>query len=103
MMFWMQDGIVKQVPFRFKLSKGRQTHVFQPHLLPEDRAGATDFKHSEVGALFAKSLNSVPLTYGKIVWEVEVDKMPPATLRPIKPKYWLLKKVAMEPGQVLRL
>ena len=57
-------------------------------------------RHTELGAhFFGKSEAPVlPSIHAGLVWELELDKIPPPSLNVLKPKFWLLKKVSLEKG-----
>ena len=63
-------------------------------------------KHAEIGCLMAAPLIETFLGEGsvcQILWEVELDCRPPATIRPLKPKLWLCNKVAMEANKAYKV
>lgn len=97
--------------FRFKLVAGEKIHVFRPTLIPPDSAKMRDgahlkLKHAEIGAFMAAPFIERVLGEGsacQILWEVELDCNPPATIRALKPKLWLCNKVAMEEGKAYKV
>ena len=57
-------------------------------------------RHTELGAhFFGKSeVPVLPSIHAGLVWELELDKIPPPSLNVLKPKFWLLKKVSLGKG-----
>jgi hypothetical protein len=50
------------------------------------------------GALFVSQLTKLPYEKARLVWECELDTAPPATIRPRKPKMWLVAKAKLQKG-----
>lgn len=90
--------------FRFNVIPNVEAHVFKPDDIPATDAKMKDgghmkLKHGEIGALLDAASCTTLLSQGgpvAVLWEVEVDTNPPATIRLLKPKLWLLRPVACE-------
>ena len=94
------------LPFRFTIGQNRQTYVYRPNTISDERVVALpnrELRGVEIGAIFSGDLSGLPSKYGRLLWEVEIDRMPPATIRPIKPKFWLVRNIQLPHGMVQKL
>ena len=58
---------------------------------------AADFvKRGALGAIWVGKLDKVPSSHCKVKWEVEFQRTPPASVRPLKPKVWLMHPVTLD-------
>lgn len=87
--------------FRFTVQPQGHILTFQPNTLAADRA-PTQLQHAEIGAgidlvkanqLFFPSADD---GMARVLWEVEICVNPPAQVKPIKPKVWLLGNMEMK-------
>ena len=80
---------------RLELHLGQQALAFAPDRLPDETLAGTTLKRAMASALFTdfKALGS---DVAKILWEVAVSHDPPACIKPLKPKLWLVNKLEME-------
>ena len=46
---------------------------------------------------------ALPTEHAGLVWEVELDTVPPPSFNVLKPKLWLLKQVVLEKGMFYAL
>jgi hypothetical protein len=102
------SGAVSVVSFRYDMAPGTQSIYFTPTALAADRlsdTGPAALKHLEAGALFTmlSQLGALPARYAKLVWEVQLDSTPPPTAQVLKPKLWVLRTLALQPGLAYRL
>ena len=93
--------------FRYSLTANDQVNCFFPRELTEATMNQTDkISSTQFGALYSQqglSLDQVPTRVGAIIWEAEVRREVPYTLRPVKPKFWLLGRFALEDGLAYRV
>ena len=64
--------------------------------LPATRAG-------EFGAVLLASGAAVPTGAVRVVWEMALDRVPPATLTFSKPKAWLVQRMRVHKGKCYKL
>ena len=85
-----------------QLHLGQQALAFAPDRLSDDTLAGTTLKRAMAGALFTdfKALGS---DVAKIVWEIAVSHDPPACIKPLKPKLWLINKVQMELDSIYKV
>ncbi|CAK0798576.1 unnamed protein product [Prorocentrum cordatum] len=83
----LEEGVQKTMPFRYKLELSGDTHGYVPESLKAD-ADMTSLSVAEVGSTFKGKFDKLPTWPALLAWEVEIDKTPPATVRPLKPKLW---------------
>ena len=55
---------------------------------------------TEASAIFKHANYKTQKAHARILWEVNVDTNPPATIRPAKPKLWLLKRIELNTNKV---
>ena len=55
------------------------------------------------GAVFLGKFSKLPSKVAKIVGEMELYLKPPAMLRPMKPKLWLVRHTELKAGKFYRL
>ena len=60
-------------------------------------------KHPQLGAAFAGNYSKLPSTHAAVTWEVDYVWRVPARVRPLKPKFYLLRKVTLKRGLAYRL
>ena len=89
---------------RLKLRLGNHALAFGPDKLSDADLAGTTLKRAQAGALFGNvaKLESVTGQAG-VVWEVLLSYDPPATVKPVKPKFWLLGCVSMEPEKIYKV
>lgn len=63
--------------------------AFAPDRLPDNELAGSALKRAACGALFS-DFKLLECPNAAIVWEVTVDHAPPACIKAVKPKYWLL-------------
>ncbi len=79
---------------RFSVVPSAQTYSFQPTAVEKGL-----LKSQELGASFKGAEGaSLCMEHAKLVWELEFDKIPPASLNLLKPKFWLLDPTNMRRG-----
>jgi hypothetical protein len=71
---------------------------FVPNALPEAVAAETNIKRASMGAVFLNKMDQLPTVASQIVWEVALALEPPAKVRPVKPKMYLMGKLDLMPG-----
>ena len=58
-------------------------------------------RHTEIGGVLfprTEGMVALPTEHAGVVWEVELDTVPPPSFNVLKPKLWLLKQVVLEKG-----
>ena len=78
---------------------------FVPDKLDDGTAASTVLKRSTFGAVFMDGqFGKLPKTHDfSVVWEGQMNCDPPATVRALKPKYWLKGQIRMKADHVYRL
>jgi hypothetical protein len=92
-----------QAHWRFDILPCAQIHVFKPDLLKPDNVKLKDgahmrLKHGELGAMFFDKIEVDATSCLRILWEVEIDVNPPAAVRAVKPKCWIVKQLTVKSG-----
>ena len=93
----LQEGVQKTLPFRYNVSLNTDTHAFVPEE-PADDADKMNLAPPVFGAVFKKKFEELPKWPTTLVWEVELDLTPPATIRPLKPKLWFTAAFELLPA-----
>ena len=93
--------------FRFNVAPAKDgaTRAFKPDALETDTNAHLAMKHASFATVLlglVKDQPPSPANVG-IVWEVKLDKSPPATLMPIKPKLFLLSAFTADSSKAYRL
>ena len=103
----IQEGQTTIQPFRFDIEPDKVVHSFYPEALAEQmRISDTDwqtFQRTQVGAAYIGDFGSLPNITGSFLWEVEIDIAPPATIKALKPKLWLLGEATLAAGSVYQI
>jgi len=95
--------VSKDTAFRFVLTpadRADRINAFIPRALPEQEPYKCSYV--QVGALLKQrgvGFDKLPSVCAGIVWEIEVKSEVPRTLKPLKPKFWLLGKFVLEAGK----
>lgn len=71
---------------------------FVPNTLPEAMMAETNIKRASLGAVFLSKMDQLPTVASQIVWEVVLALEPPAKVRPVKPKMYLMGQLDLMPG-----
>ncbi len=67
-----------------------------PDDLDDQTASATVVKRGQLGAVFNHKRDKLPKVNCAIIWEVSMDLNPPASVKPLKPKFWLVGQLQMK-------
>ena len=71
---------------------------YTPDPLPEHPNPVRNMRHTEIGALLVELGAALPSTSAGLVWEVQLDRLPPPSINVLKPKIWLLKQMNLVKG-----
>lgn len=94
-----EQGIAKEVFSRYTITQGTSTAKFFPARLTDAVAAEQVQKRGVAGAVFINRFQEFSRAPAlKLLWEVELAAGPPALLKPLKPKVWLLGVAHMMPG-----
>ena len=92
----MVEGREQQAFYRFGVAQENQGAALYPRMLTDDEMAADMVKSGALGAVWAGKYNNMPSAYTKVLWDVEFKRTPPAALRPVKPKMWLMCSTRLE-------
>ena len=98
-----KHGEPKDVFCRYEVTLGDKTASFCPKKLTDAQMADGTLKRAALGAVFLGKLSKLPNKVVKTVWEMELSLKPPAMLRPIKPKLWLVRHTELKAGKFYRL
>ena len=87
---------------RLKLRLGNHALGFGPDKLSDADLAGTTLKRAQAGAFF-ENVSKLECNHAGVIWEVQLSFDPPATVKPVKPKYWLLGSLTMEPEKIYKL
>ena len=90
--------------FRFQIAPKNEVHIFVPDALA-DGLEPSAIKPGQLGARLSQSLRRRLYDAGgplEVIWEVELECNPPAMIRPIKPKLWLMGKLSIAAAMAYR-
>ena len=76
---------------------------FIPDNLSDANLAEVAKKRASIGAVFNGHWNKLPTGNAGILWEVDVDLNPPAKMKPLKPKLWLLGKQTLKVGLIYKV
>jgi hypothetical protein len=99
---------IENAHFRFAVAPAADgaTRAFKPdELAMADTNAHLAMKHGSFGSVLlglVKGQPPNPSTVG-VVWEIKLEKSPPATLMPVKPKLFLLSAFAADSSKAYRL
>jgi hypothetical protein len=88
----------QEMRLRYNLALTEKTTAFVPKALSDHDVALVEQKHAQLGALFVDRLGKLPRSKCGILWDVEYSPAPTSTIRPIKPKLWLVGKATLQPG-----
>ena len=78
--------------------------IYTPQALSDSQLAGGVLKRAAAGAAFLGRLSKLTsLKSTKMVWDSVLKSEPPATLRPTKPKFYLMKSITLEPGLFYQL
>lgn len=99
-MFQMISGVQAEIFCRSNVAPAEKSVVFVPAALSDSCLASGIAKRGQLGAAFAGHLDV--LGEG-VVWEAALNMAPPASLNPVKPKFWLQGSLDMVHGVYYRL
>jgi hypothetical protein len=81
-----------------------KTCAYVPDKLTDDEMAQNTLKRAIFGAAFLDHMDKLPKndSFG-VIWEVQTCLDPPAHMRVIKPKFWLLGAVRMKANMAYKL
>jgi len=88
----------KEGRLRYEVVLKAKTCAFTPTTLDAD-VDRLDMKRAVFGAGFSGSLDKLPNTHTKVLWDCELQEAAPAMYRPVKPKMWLTCKTTLQPNK----
>ena len=99
-----QGGGEKKAVFgRFKVTKSQECVFFAPTALTDNQIVEPMIKRAMLGAVFLEHMSKLPKEHGRVLWEVDVSSVPPAKIRPLKPKMWLVVNAVIKKGLYYQL
>lgn len=106
-----EDGESVQMPFRFDMEEQAETWGFLPDPLDPvklagplaDAQGKASFRLQEIGAAWSGDYSPLATAGTSVLWEVSLDREPPATIRPIKPKVWVTRPLCLKRQAIYKL
>lgn len=100
----MAEGSEVEMFCRNNLTICAKTMAFFPDSLDDQTMAQTQLKRATFGAIFNGHRDSLPQSaeYG-VIWEVTLDKNPPAQIKALKPKFWLKGKLPMKADHVYKI
>ena len=100
----MAEGSEVEMFCRNNLTICAKTMAFFPDSLDDQTMAQTQLKRATFGAIFNGHRVSLPQSaeYG-VIWEVTLDKNPPAQIKALKPKFWLKGKLPMKADHVYKI
>lgn len=94
----MVESCEQQVFHRYAVCKQDNGTAFYPKALTDAEISADTLKRGALGAAWLGKLDALPSMHTKVLWDTEFKKTPPASLRPVKPKMWLMCKTELQAG-----
>ena len=98
-----ENGVVRDVAARYKVTCDAQTVALIPKELREDMLSAEYIKRAALGACMLGKFDKLPRKHAQVVWEVQKVLTPPAHSKPIKPKVWLMNNLHLKAGIYYKL
>ena len=84
---------------RYTLAPGTTEIVaFMPARLPDSQISGSTAKHACLGAMLLGNFGSLPTTSAAVLWDVNLSLEPPASVKPLKPKLWLMGRLQLLAG-----
>ena len=79
---------------------------YQPDAIEQQPDTTNPLRHMDIGGVLfprTEDMAALPTEHAGVVWEVELDTVPPPSFNVLKPKLWLLKQVVLEKGMFYAL
>ena len=93
------QGVEKEAFVRYNLAPDPMKMVsFTPVRLTDSQIAETTSKRASLGAMLLGHFGSLPTTSAAVLWDVELSLEPPARVKPLKPKLWLMGRLQMQAG-----
>ncbi|CAK8994004.1 unnamed protein product [Durusdinium trenchii] len=93
----------RPLAYRYDISPMNSVNAYKPKELPSD-CNRLGMRSVQLGACFHSKYSQLRGSQlCGLVWEVKVDDSVPATLKPIKPKFYLLGSVSIKDGHAIKL
>lgn len=93
------DGLSEVARMRYNVKVLSKSTVFHPTALNDQALLKTEHKHAEFGLCWHGCFEKLPTSHCKIVWDCCISEAPPAVIKPVKPKLWLVKTLTLQPGK----
>lgn len=87
---------------RLLLKEGQSSLAFVPDRLSDGDMAASQLKRGLAGGIFS-DVSQLQTSCAEIAWEVTASYDPPAAIKPIKPKFWLLGNVEIKMDTVYKV
>ena len=98
------QGHKKEAYCRATVSPNASTVIFVPKPLSGEESAATQLKRAAFGASLLGHLKTLEgCEHGEVIWDCALVKDPPAMIRPLRPRFWLLCEVELEVGKYYQL
>ena len=100
-----KDGVEIEAFMRCTLQPNLSSKChFAPNALSDSQLAGGLVKRAAVGGVFVGRLTKVTnLVHCRIIWDCNIQREPPATLKPSKPKLYLVCTTKLEPGFFYKL
>jgi hypothetical protein len=81
---------------RHALKPTLKTAVYKPTPLTDQQLAEPNLKRAVAGAAFLGHFDKLPKSHLQVKWEVTTTPAPNISMKPIRPKLWIMGKITME-------